>query len=233
MINEQILRDGCYFAHLSEINDSLLEKLELLSPLLDREFYTKVTHSYLGQSEHKIMSTTVKTFREAEVVKNQWLEKKESGEDVWQIFYTFNNDNTEGSRILEELIPTIRELFLQIIEYCYGKEILNKIWDINRNLINITNMTKNCFIENHSDGGSPNLVCNILIYLNKEWSEGDGGELCIKKTFTQQPKWGNFAVLDFVKDNPSHLVTPIINQNKNRFAVLTGVLLKENENGFI
>jgi len=77
------------------------------------------------------------------------------------------------------------------------------------------------------------LVCNILIYLNKEWSEGDGGELCIKKTFTQQPKWGNFAVLDFVKDNPSHLVTPIINQNKNRFAVLTGVLLKENENGFI
>ena len=229
---KQIEENGCYFGHLSEINPNLLNKLEELTPLLNKEFYTKVTHSYLGNYETKIEGTSTNSFEEAELVKKLWLDKKNKGENVWQIFYTLNNDNNDGCTTLGNLIPIIRELFESIIEYCYGKEILEKIWEINRNLINVTNFTKDCFIDNHSDGGSPNMVCNILIYLNKDWKDGDGGELCIKSKFTQQPKWGNFAVLDFVKDNPSHLVTPIIT-DINRFAVLTGVLLKENENGFI
>ena len=224
---KEIEENGCYFGHLSEINPTLLEKLEKLQPLLNRDFYTRVTHSYLGNSTEKIESTTTSTFEEAETVKTIWLDKK-SKQNVWQIFYTFNNENDKGSKILSELISDIRELFLPIIEYCYGKEILDKIWEINRNLINVTNFTKDCYIEDHADGGNPNMVCNILIYLNKDWQEGDGAELVIKNKFKQQPKWGNFAVLDFTKHNPSHLVTTIENPNLNRFAVLTGVLLKEN-----
>lgn len=232
MVNE-ITEKGCYFGHLSEIDDTLLDKLEKLSNLLDRNYYTKVTHSYLGSNNNKIESTLANSFEEAESIKNNWLSKKNNGLNVWQVFYTFDNENKKGTQLLQNSLETIKELFLPIIEYCYGKDIISEIWDINRNLINLTNFTEGCFIDNHSDGGSPNMVCNILIYLNKDWKEGDGGELCIKETYTQQPKWGNFAVLDFVKDNPSHLVTPIITPEINRFAVLTGVLLKENENGFI
>ncbi len=224
---KEIEENGCYFGHLSEINPMLLEKLEKLKPLLNRDFYTRVTHSYLGNSSEKIESTITSTFEEAESIKNVWLDKK-AKQNVWQIFYTFNNENNEGSKILSELITDIRELFLPIIEYCYGKETLNKIWEINRNLINVTNFTKNCYIDDHSDGGNPNMVCNILIYLNKDWEEGDGAELIIKNKFKQQPKWGNFAVLDFVKHNPSHSVLPFLSTEKNRFAVLTGVLTKEN-----
>ena len=224
---KEIEENGCYFGHLSEINPTLVEKLDILQPILNRDFYTRVTHSYLGNSTEKIESTTTSTFEEAETVKTIWLDKK-SKQNVWQIFYTFNNENDKGSKILSELIPDIRELFLPIIEYCYGKEILDKIWEINRNLINVTNFTKDCYIEDHADGGNPNMVCNILIYLNKDWQEGDGAELVIKNKFKQQPKWGNFAVLDFVKHNPSHSVTPSLSIENNRFAVLTGVLMKEN-----
>ena len=224
---KEIEENGCYFGHLSEINPLLLEKLEKLQPLLNRNFYTKVTHSYLGNPSNKMESTTVPTFEEAESVKNLWLSKKIENK-VWQIFYTFNNENDEGSKILSDLIVDIRELFLPILEYCYGKEILNKILEINRNLINVTNFTKDCYIENHSDGGNPYMVCNILIYLNKDWIDGDGAELVVKNKFKQYPKWGNFAVLDFIKHNPSHLVTPSLSLTNNRFAVLTGVLMKEN-----
>lgn len=227
MVKEELQTNGCYFGHISEINSEIFNKLENLKPLLDREFYTKVTHSYLEQYGDKIESTQANTFIEAETIKNEWLLKKNSGLDVWQIFYTFNNDNDKGSRILQDLLPNIKELFIPIIEYCYGSEILDKIWDINRNVINLTNFTKDCFINNHSDGGSPHMVCNILIYLNENWQEEDGGELVIKEQFKQTPKWGNFAVLDFTKHNPSHLVTSVKNSDSNRFAVLTGVLLKE------
>ena len=148
--------------------------------------------------------------------------------NVWQIFYTIDNENNVATKILSDLIVDIKELFLPIVEYCYGKEILNKILEINRNLINVTNFTKDCYINDHSDGGNPYMVCNILIYLNKDWLDGDGAELLVKNKFKQYPKWGNFAVLDFIKHNPSHLVTPSLSLTNNRFAVLTGVLMKEN-----
>lgn len=225
---KEIEQNGCYFGHLSEINPLLLEKLETLTPILNREYYTRVTHSYFGIDPNKIESTFTSTFDEAEIVKKQWISDKDN-KKVWQVFYTFNNDNDEGCNVLQKMIPQIRELFLSIVEYCYGKEMLDKIWDINRNVINLTNFTEGCFIDDHSDGGSPNMVCNILIYLNKDWQKEMGGELVIKNEFNQEPKWGNFAVLDFIKHNPSHLVTPILTSNTNRFAVLTGVLLKENE----
>lgn len=224
---KEIKENGLYFGHLSEINPLLLEKLEKLQPLLNRNFYTRVTHSYFGKSTNKIESTTTSTFEEAESVKTLWLNRKKK-DNVWQIFYTFNNENDEGSKILSDLIIDIRELFLPILEYCYGKEMLDKILEINRNLINVTNFTKDCYIEDHSDGGNPNMVCNILIYLNKDWIEGNGAELVVKNKFKQQPKWGNFAVLDFTKHNPSHSVTPSLSLTNNRFAVLTGVLMKEN-----
>lgn len=228
---KEIEENGCYFGHLSEINPLLLEKLEKLQPLLNKDFYTKVTHSYLGNGEYngeKVESTLANSIEEAEEIKNKWLIKKQNGLEVWQIFNTFNNDNHIGTQILNELMPTIRELFSLIIEYCYGSDMLDKIWDINRNVVNVTNFTQNCYIEHHSDGGNPNMVCNILIYLNKDWEDGDGAELIIEDKFTQKPKWGNFAVLDFIKHNPPHSVSPYLSHTKNRFAVLTGVLTKEN-----
>ncbi len=227
MIKKQIEENGCYLGHLSEIDNSLFEKLNVLKPLLNREYFTRVTHSYLGEYSDKIESTTTNSFEEAEAIKELWLSQKNKGKDVWQIFYTINNDNLEGSNILQNVFPIVKELFISILEYCYGKEISEKAWEIHRNVINVSNFTKGCFIEDHADGGSSRMICNILIYLNEEWEEDYGGELVLQNKFKQQPKWGNFAVLDFMKHNPIHSVTPIEKDNYNRFAILTGVLFDE------
>jgi Rps23 Pro-64 3,4-dihydroxylase Tpa1-like proline 4-hydroxylase len=64
--------------------------------------------------------------------------------------------------------------------------------------------------------------------LNEDWEDGDGGELILEQKYKQQPKYGNFAVLDFLKTNPLHLVTPVLKEDSNRFAILTGILYDEN-----
>lgn len=229
MVKKEIEENGCYLGHISEIDATLFEKLDTLKPLLNREYFTRVTHSYLGSYDNKVESTNANSFKEAEQIKINWLENKKNGKDVWQVFYTINNDNDEGSRILEKVFPIIKECFLSILTYCYGREISEKAWEMNRNVINASNFTKGCFIEDHADGGSPRMICNILIYLNEEWEEDYGGELVLQNKFRQQPKWGNFAVLDFMKHNPMHSVTPIKRDNYNRFAILTGVLFDENK----
>lgn len=231
MVKQEILEKGCYLGHLSEIDPSLMVKLEKLKPLCNRDFYTKVTHSYLGNGGYdgeKIESTQANSFEEAEEIKKQQLELKKNRKPIWQIFYTFSTENKLGNDILSDNIEIIRGLFLEILGYCYGKDMIDKVWDIHRGVINLTNFTKDCFIDNHADGGSPRMVCNILIYLNEDWEEGDGGELILEEKYKHQPKWGNFAVLDFLHTNPLHLVTPVEKENSNRFAVLTGILYEEN-----
>ena len=116
MIKKQIEENGCYLGHLSEIDNSLFEKLNVLKPLLNREYFTRVTHSYLGEYSDKIESTTTNSFEEAEAIKELWLSQKNKGKDVWQIFYTINNDNPEGSNVLQNIFPIVKELFISILE---------------------------------------------------------------------------------------------------------------------
>lgn len=226
MVKKEILENGCYTGNLAEINPSLLDTLESLSELRNHELYTRVTHSY-NKSVYS-ESTFCDTFEEADSIRQHHLDLKKKGEPVWQVFYTYNNENGNSSKLLQKYIPTIRDLFKEIIKYCYGEDILNKVWEINGSNINLTNFRKGCFIENHADGGGKRMVCNILIYNNHDWEEGFGGELVLEKKYKQQPKFGNFAVLDFMTHNPFHLVTPIEKEGINRFALLTGILYEEN-----
>ncbi len=231
MVKNEILEKGCYLGHLSEIDPSLMVELDKLKPLCNRDFYTRVTHSYLGHGEYgreKVESTETNSFLEAEEIKRQQLELKKAGKSIWQIFHTFSMDTQQGNKMLNDNMDVVKTLFLKILSYCYGEDMVDKVWDIHRGVINLTNFTKDCFIENHADGGSPRMVCNILIYLNEDWEDGDGGELVLEEKYKQQPKYGNFAVLDFLKTNPLHLVTPVLKENSNRFAILTGILYDEN-----
>jgi Rps23 Pro-64 3,4-dihydroxylase Tpa1-like proline 4-hydroxylase len=226
MVKKEILETGCYTGHLSEINPELLDKLESLSELRNKDLYTRVTHSYGKKVPSE--STFCTTFEEAELVKNHHLDLKKKGEPVWQVFYTYNNESQKSSQLLQKYIPTIRELFNEVIKYCYGEDIFSKVWEVNSSNINLTNFRKDCFIENHADGGGKRMVCNLLIYHNHDWKEEDGGELVLEEKYRQQPKFGNFAVLDFMTHNPFHLVTPIKTEDTDRFALLTGILYEEN-----
>lgn len=67
----------------------------------------------------------------------------------------------------------------------------------------------------HRDGFNEGRVCALLIYLNEEWEDGDGGELILidndENSIKIEPTFGTVVVLDFlnIKNNLSHEVLPI------------------------
>ena len=225
MVREELTTKGCLFGHLSDINPSLIEELEKFKSIRNPENFTRVTHSYYKNVPYE--ATQTNSYEEAEKVKNMHLDGNKDGK-LWQTFFTWGTDDNQISQLKTSLIPTMRNLFLEVFRYSYGEDMMDKIWEINESNVNLTHFNKDCWIEPHADGGGKRMVCNILIYLNDDWTEKDGGELVIEGAGTQQPLFGNFAVLDFMHVNPMHSVTPIKTEDFHRYTILTGILLEEN-----
>ena len=71
-----------------------------------------------------------------------------------------------------------------ISEYCFNK--LVKLYPTYSNRFSNPNFQlsiydKDCFIENHKDGDDTDKsrLCVVILYLNKDWKKGMGGELII------------------------------------------------------
>ncbi|MCO5781378.1 2OG-Fe(II) oxygenase [Citrobacter meridianamericanus] len=80
------------------------------------------------------------------------------------------------------------------------------------------------YYKTHVDNfrGQNNRVITVILYLNKEWKDGDGGEVCIHKNNSEillSPSGG--SVLCFVSKDTLHEVLPT---NKIRLS-LTGWML--------
>jgi Rps23 Pro-64 3,4-dihydroxylase Tpa1-like proline 4-hydroxylase len=120
-----------------------------------------------------------------------------------------------------------------ISNYCYSK--LQEIFPTNKYKysqpsFNLSLYNKDCFIKNHKDGedNDSTRVCVLLLYLNKDWKKGDGGELIITDLDGNKleitPEFGNFAILDFTNANLEHEVTPIVNPNFERKALISFIM---------
>jgi Rps23 Pro-64 3,4-dihydroxylase Tpa1-like proline 4-hydroxylase len=224
MAREELKTKGCLFGHLSDINPSLIEELDKLKSIRNPENFTRVTHSYTKIVPSEATSTN--NYDEAEKVKNIHLDGNNDGK-LWQTFFTWSTEHSKTIKLRNSLIPTMRNLFLEVFKFAYGEEMLGKIWEITEHNVNLSHFNKDCFIDRHTDGGSKKMVCNMLIYLNDDWKEEDGGELVVDEKYRQQPLFGNFAVLDLMHVNPFHSVTPIKNENFHRYTILTGISWEE------
>jgi hypothetical protein len=120
-----------------------------------------------------------------------------------------------------------------VSNYCYTQ--LQKIFPTNKYKysqpsFNLSLYNKDCFIKNHKDGedNDNTRVCVVLLYLNKDWKKGDGGELIITDLDGNKleitPEFGNFAILDFTKANLEHEVKPIVNPNFERKALISFII---------
>jgi Rps23 Pro-64 3,4-dihydroxylase Tpa1-like proline 4-hydroxylase len=120
-----------------------------------------------------------------------------------------------------------------ISNYCYTQ--LQKIFPTNKYKysqpsFNLSLYNKDCFIKNHKDGedNDNTRVCVVLLYLNKDWKKGDGGELIITDLDGNKleitPEFGNFAILDFTKANLEHEVKPIVNPNFERKTLISFIM---------
>ena len=71
--------------------------------------------------------------------------------------------------------------------------------------------TEGCFIENHNDGTQQDRNCVILLYLNNDWKEEDGGEIILNGNLYIPPTFGKIVVLDFLHHNIEHAVNKVKN----------------------
>jgi hypothetical protein len=152
---------------------------------------------------------------------NSKKEKILENNNIVQFWYQTKTDNIIG----------INDLSF----YCYYKlkEFYSKDYMFGNPIFDLSLYNKNCFIQNHKDGydNDQKRLCVILLYLNKDWEKGMGGELVITdldgNKIEIEPKFGNFAILDFTSGNLEHEVKKITSDIFNR-QTLISFMTKEN-----
>ena len=148
---------------------------------------------------------------------------KENGLESWQKWYMLKNP-WEFKQTYGEILDNIS---LRIVNHLYTEKNYSKN-DFEYSGT-FTLYEDGHYIENHKDGKNENKVCNLLIYLNEEHNEGDGGELVLN-TYTNKkliikPLLGNFAVLDFTTDLGVEHSVNTVNGDYKRFTYLNGYSL--------
>jgi hypothetical protein len=92
----------------------------------------------------------------------------------------------------------------------------------------VTYYDLDCELKNHSDGTGTGRVCAILIYLNEEYDENDGGYLVLNNTEKVIPTFGKVAIIDLQTFDIQHMVTKVTG-GIGRYAMLSFVKRKEDE----
>ena len=133
-------------------------------------------------------------------------------------------------------LNTSNDTIHELSNYCYLK--LKEIFPRNKYSFgapgfDLSLYNKDCFIKNHKDGADNDgtRVCVLILYLNKDWKKGDGGELIITDLNGNKveiaPEFGKFSLLDFTNANLKHEVKPITNPNFERKALIS-FIFKQN-----
>lgn len=149
------------------------------------------------------------TYEEAEKIKN-YIRDTYSKEDLFQIWHWNANDKTMNMQ------NYFKPYFNKIARYFYDVED-NQPLKFNSQF---TMYGNRCFLRNHKDGKIDGRLCVVLIYLNENYNEENGGLLILNKSEKVTPKIGNIAVLDLSEFDIEHQVTEVIG-NQNRYCVLS------------
>jgi hypothetical protein len=69
---------------------------------------------------------------------------------------------------------------------------------------------KGCSLGNHSDGTNTGRICSLLIYLNEDYDENDGGILILQNKEKVVPVFGRVAIIDLQSFDIPHEVTKVL-----------------------
>lgn len=171
---------------------------------------------------------TYKTFEEAEAEKNQMiknLSKYETGH-FSQIYYqsSFNPIFEKFTGIDSGNNPMYNHIISNITKHFFDLDESIKLGAPTT----ITYYDKECMLARHSDGTGTGRVCAMLIYLNEEYDENDGGILVLGNEYRVLPVFGNVAIIDLQSFDILHEVTKVTG-GLGRFALLSFVKRKEDE----
>ncbi len=133
----------------------------------------------------------------------------ESGHtDISQCWYYDNN-------IEESLSTEIVKGIDNIIKYFYGFPVMTSP---KLDELAFTYYDEGCVFTPHHDGASINL-CSIIIYLNKDYDESNGGLLVLGDGYVV-PEFGQCALMDLSKHDINHGVTKVTG-GPGRYAILS------------
>ena len=108
------------------------------------------------------------------------------------------------------------EYIFDLVRECFG---LDKTTELHAVSNSITYFDKGCKIRNHQDGNDEDRVCSLLIYLNQNYDETNGGCLVLENETTIVPEFGNVAIISLDKKfNVQHEVTEVID-GMGRYAI--------------
>lgn len=229
---EKLQKEGYTYFELSEFdkdfynfllpvkcdeNNSLKERLTFLR--------ADINNKKTGEAIYKI-NTDFGSFYKAEEKKNELLSLKELSErDIL-------GGNTDDALYINQIwYFTDLNVFLEksnltIEQYQkYIKKIIKYFFDINDNqdyrfLSTATLYDNECLLKNHSDGIQKNRICAILIYLNDNYNENDGGCLILNDNEVVVPTFGKVAIIDLQNFDIPHMVNKVIGGN-GRYTLLS------------
>ena len=203
----------CSF-NLKDFDQSLYDlvyKHRVTSDEIEKEHMTclRADISKATYDEHSVFEN-FKTFEEAESKKIEILQNNKE-EDIFQIWYCSSGKMNSKEWSLISVHDSITRFFYD----------LDKDVDLHFNS-QYTMYDKNCFLKNHQDGKTLGRICVILIYLNENYDEENGGNLILNNTLKIVPEIGTISILDLNKFNVPHEVTKVVG-NKKRYTALSFV----------
>ena len=179
------------------------------SNLKERFTFLRADSVNLPQEEKIQINKDFGSFEKAEEKKNEIFSilnslKGDTKSFINQIWYFNDLDAFLAKSKLH--IDTYKNYIKRIIEYYFDINDSNDY----RFLSTATLYDKGCLLTNHSDGIQENRICAILIYLNEEYDESDGGCLVLNNKEVVSPLFGNVAIIDLNKFDIPHMVTEVI-----------------------
>lgn len=205
--------------HMIGIDDSKYKKLMtgVRLDVTNRDLINDIIISDMYDENGNSKMYKAGTFENSEKIKN-YIRNSFSKEDVFQIWHW--NGTDMGMSVETYYKP----YFDKIARYFYDVEPSQQL----KYNSQFTMYSNGCYLQNHKDGKVDGRLCVVLIYLNEEYDESNGGILILNGNEKVLPKIGNIAVLDLGEFDIEHEVTEIVG-NQNRYCVLSFISLKNEE----
>lgn len=218
---EHLHKKGYCSFNIGELDLELLNiisKYECNKTKSERENMIFLRGDFSDSSKENSINTNFKTFEKADKIKDEKLSllKKEDIVQIWLYGHP-----KEGN-------DSLRKLYTELTKYFYD---IDESVDLNLD-ISISLYNKGCFLNDHIDGKSPvKNYASILVYLNKDWNEEDGGNLILRGDdgieYKVVPEFGTVAIIDLQNFDIYHQVEEVVN-DVERYTIICFPFDKKN-----
>lgn len=226
---EKLKKDGYTWFELNEFDIDFYNKLLPIKCNSENNIkeimtYLRADINYKDGRRYKSIQNDYTTLEKAMEEKNKLVDMLSKPNDFYksQIWlYAMVNKLFDISKMDME---TYKRFIKKIVDFFYDFDKSQEY----KHIFDVTYYDKGCFLANHSDGTGTGRVCALLIYLNEDYDENDGGILILNNKEKVVPKFGRVAIIDLQTFDIPHMVTEITG-GIGRYALLTFVSKKENE----